>query len=191
MTLIEQIRHETSELHSRLVHNKLTKRFISDEVTDKDYFKYIESFYALHHLVEPIIYPKAANFFSGIERNARLSMLERDVARFNGSKIAMNLSLESKHFSNYNVLGALYVLEGSRLGGRFIAKHLRTKLAPYGVKEFHFLEETPAVGWKAILELLSTREQNEAPEIIDSAKYMFKFVEELLEKSYQVLNEEN
>lgn len=191
MTIIEEIRKETAALHSRLDALELTKRLMHKQVSKEDYSNYIQCFYALHALIEPLLYQEATHHIPNIDKNQRMSALKADLELLKVPELVMAVPVETSFISSKSYLGALYVMEGSRLGGRFIARHLREWLPENEVPAFHFLEEAPEVGWKEILARVSTREHNQRTEIIASAKYMFKFVEEVLERAFTELNEKN
>ena len=191
MTLLEEIRKETAALHSRLDTLELTKRLMHKQVAKADYSNYIQCFYALHALIEPLLYQEATHHLPNMHKNQRISALQADLELLNVPELVIEVPVETAYMSSKAYLGALYVMEGSRLGGRFIAKHLRECLPENEVPTFHFLEEAPEVGWKEILAFVSTSEHNQRTEIIASAKYMFKFVEEVLERAFTELNEKN
>lgn len=191
MTIIEDIRKETAALHSRLDTLELTKRLMSKQVSKEDYSNYIQCFYALHALIEPLLYQEAVLHIPDIDKNQRILALQADLELLNVPELVIEVPVETSFISSKAYLGALYVMEGSRLGGRFIARHLREWLPENEVPAFHFLEEAPEVGWKEILARVSTSEHNQRTEIIASAKYMFKFVEEVLERAFTELNEKN
>lgn len=191
MTIIEDIRKETAALHSRLDNLELTKRLMSKQVSKEDYSNYIQCFYALHALIEPLLYQEAVLHIPDIDKNQRILALQADLELLNVPELVMEVPVETAFITSKAYLGALYVMEGSRLGGRFIARHLREWLPENEVPAFHFLEEAPEVGWKEILARVSTSEHNQRTEIIASAKYMFKFVEEVLERAFTELNEKN
>lgn len=191
MTIIEDIRKETAALHSRLDNLELTKRLMSKQVSKEDYSNYIQCFYALHALIEPLLYQEAVLHIPNIDKNQRILSLQADLELLNVPELVMEVPVETAFITSKAYLGALYVMEGSRLGGRFIARHLREWLPENEVPAFHFLEEAPEVGWKEILARVSTSEHNQRTEIIASAKYMFKFVEEVLERAFTELNEKN
>jgi heme oxygenase len=191
MSVLEKIRIETNLLHKRLDRLELTTNLMREGVNLKDYTNYLQCFYALHQKVEPLLYQQAQFILPAIKDNQRLASLKSDLMFFRVSPIEVSLQLDPRHFSKQACIGALYVMEGSRLGGRFIAKHLRKNLLLEDHIQFNYLEEKPKVAWSEIIELLSFSEHNESEEIIESAKYMFKFVEELLEMAFLKLNEEN
>lgn len=74
------------------------------------------------------------------------------------------------------ILGAAYVLEGSTLGGQFIARHLDRVLGPCDGGRSYFLSYGPRVGpmWQAFRqELLAASSPERDPIIIAAARNTF------------------
>jgi len=76
------------------------------------------------------------------------------------------------------LLGTMYVMEGSTLGGQLIARHVEKSLALVpGVGDAYFRghgERTGAM-WKEFSALLATRiSDDQTGQVIDSAKKMFQ-----------------
>ena len=76
-------------------------------------------------------------------------------------------------------LGALYVIEGSTLGGRIIARHLRRQ-ANIPVEAFHYLEiyaNQSGEMWRAVCEALdASGDSAEAAGIVRTAIAMFEAI---------------
>ena len=73
-------------------------------------------------------------------------------------------------------LGALYVIEGSRLGGQFIAQHVddRLRLNGRGTSYFRGFGDTTGSMWKEVLQVLEREiPEGEAQIAIAAAKRMF------------------
>lgn len=191
MTLLEELRKETAELHQQLDNWKVTLRLMSSEVSAIDYFQYLQSFCALHVAVEPSLYGEVARFFPEMAFNQRLSLLEKELHQHRLNAPILDASVDLQEIEGMRCLGAIYVMEGSRLGGRFIANHLGKHQALIGVTEFPFLTEKPTVSWNAFLAFLATVPDNERDNVVTAAKYMFNFVRLALEKAVEIINEKN
>lgn len=191
MTLLEELRKETAELHQQLDNWEVTLRLMSSEVSAIDYFQYLQSFCALHVAVEPSLYREVARFFPEMAFNQRLSLLEKELHQHRLNAPILDASVDLQEIEGIRCLGAIYVMEGSRLGGRFIANHLGKHQARIGVTEFPFLTEKPTVSWNAFLAFLATVPDNERDNVVTAAKYMFNFVRLALEKAVEIINEKN
>ncbi len=78
--------------------------------------------------------------------------------------------------SQAQVLGCLYVMEGSTLGGQFIARHVEAVLAlAPGVGDAFFRGYGEATGamWRQVKDALESLPEAAADEVIDAAKILF------------------
>jgi len=191
MTLLEELLKETAELHQQLDNWEVTQWLMSSEVSEIDYFQYLQSFYALHAAVEPNLYGEAACFYPELSFNQRLSLLEAELNEHQLTAPILDAPIDLQEIEGIRCLGAIYVMEGSRLGGRFIANHLGKHQARIGVSEFPFLTEKPTVSWNAFLAFLATVPDKERENVVTAAKYMFNFVRLALEKAVEIINEKN
>lgn len=190
-TILTTLREQTAAIHHRLDQSPITGKLMSNEVAPADFWNYLQAFYALHAFVEPLIYPLAAQQIRGIEQNMRIEALKRDLLRYPQFE-RVEMSLEGCDFPELtpqNALGALYVLEGSRLGGRMISKHLKKHFG----KEWNsdFLDETPIVSWKSILHHLEQLPENLWEDTSVAAVGMFNFVEQALNSAAHTNNEKD
>lgn len=74
-------------------------------------------------------------------------------------------------------LGRLYVMEGSTLGGQYIARHVEEKLnLPHGVGDSYFVGYGDNTGerWRQVREVLSAVPDEQGSAVITSAKQMFE-----------------
>jgi heme oxygenase len=155
MSVIDLLRKETSYYHNLLdTHPKLSK-VTSDEVKKEDYFQYLELFFGIHTLLEKQI---ENNIDANFPFEGRLDLLKDDIER-SGIDVPLIKDVPFTLDEN-NVLGAYYVVEGSKLGGKFIANHLKSKLVSDQYR-FSFLTHKPSYSWKNVLEKLNTIDPSE------------------------------
>jgi heme oxygenase len=180
--LIELLRENTAAVHKQLDGLSVTKRVLSPQVSVNDYLNYLSAFYPIYASVEKNIYKNASQYLPDIEKNARINTLEKDL-RFHN--VAMNdlgkwknQSIVTPSFSSFENIGALYVLEGSRLGGKLIHKHLSFALNSQISTDF--LLEPPVVSWATILRYLDQIPLEEHHAIVHAANRMFIFVHDAL-----------
>lgn len=142
--------------------------------------------YFLHHILEPIIQDglirydlSAFNAFF----HPRLEALHADAALLHLSNPSYHLrppELESAP----QILGGLYVLLGSKLGGRLIYKSLQATPSLQDLSDFHFFAssgDAPAREWPQFCKLLDQYLQSEA-ELEDAgrgAKTVFRFFRDI------------
>jgi heme oxygenase (biliverdin-IX-beta and delta-forming) len=190
-TIITALREQTAAAHHRLDQSPITRKLLSNEVSSADFLNYLHAFSAIHAFVEPHVYSLATERIRGIEQNMRIEELYRDLSRYpEGDRF--ELKLEYCHFPELtaqNVLGAIYVLEGSRLGGKMIAQHLKKHLGKDWKSEF--FSATPMVSWKSILHHLEQLPENLWDDTIVAAVGMFNFVEQALNLAAHTYHEED
>jgi heme oxygenase (biliverdin-IX-beta and delta-forming) len=113
-------------------------------------------------------------FFSARQRTP---MLERDLAWFGASHPSHRRPLLPEMNDNASLLGAMYVMEGSTLGGQYIARHVERVLGltdGNGDAYFRGYEQQTGSMWKESCEMLRTAIPDcDAAIAIDSAKAMF------------------
>jgi heme oxygenase (biliverdin-IX-beta and delta-forming) len=113
-------------------------------------------------------------FFAAHQRKA---MLERDLAWFGVSQPDKRRPILPDMNDEAILLGAMYVMEGSTLGGQHIARHVERVLSltqGNGDAYFRGYEERTGSMWKESCEMLRTKVPEDKSEIaIRSAKAMF------------------
>jgi heme oxygenase len=127
------LRNATRAAHARLETVPLLQRLMSPELTEADYICVLRHLHAFHARIEPAIavalegHP-AESLLDGTRPRALLA----DLAWFGADPIppigpehACLPALED----HAAALGALYVVEGSGLGGRVIARHVQACLS--------------------------------------------------------------
>jgi heme oxygenase len=157
----------TKEAHVRLEHRIVAR---IRQVKDKDgYTDLLALFYGFYHPVEESL----AAFQLGEQRSSE-SIL-KDLAAL-GSPTEVPLYEDwPKPTTNAAALGALYVLEGSALGGQFIATMLANQVgAPLPFRFFRFYGEDTAWRWKAFTTYLDESvPAADRAEVLDSANATF------------------
>lgn len=108
---------------------------------------------------------------------ARLPLIDADLDWF-GLKHSNHAECELPRFATEaQLLGAMYVMEGSRLGGQLIAKHVESHLGFERGEATHYFrgfEDRTGAMWKQFLEVLGKIVPDESThEVILGAKNMF------------------
>jgi heme oxygenase len=117
----------------------------------------------------------------------RRTLLEQDLAHFGAAGLDVHLraDLDADHaaipiFDEIGtLLGAMYVMEGSTLGGQFIARHVERVLQlrdGHGSAYFRGYGERTSGMWKEFCEVLQTAvPDTETDTVVAGAKAMFTF----------------
>jgi heme oxygenase len=125
---LARLRAGTREAHARIETVPALSRLMAPDLTHDEYIALLQHLHAFHTQFEPAIAaalearPEAAAMLDG----ARPRALAEDLVWF-GARPVMPPSLPRLDTTGA-ALGALYVIEGSGLGGRVIARHLMGSL---------------------------------------------------------------
>lgn len=189
MMLSERLKEETQSLHDGIEQNPFMQKMENRSFTHEDYKSLLRLFYGLHRIVEGQL-----SDYEELNMNLRerSSHIEKDLRELGCTQTAMNKScdtdLELKIDTLSKAYGALYVLEGSRMGGMFLTKMIRSSLGEHiPVSYFEgFKEKTPAYVAE-FKEFLNEKEIIiNAKECIQCAKDMFIFVNYLFARSANI-----
>ncbi|MGM0479166.1 MAG: biliverdin-producing heme oxygenase [Bacteroidota bacterium] len=172
MSILENLRAETREIHEELDQLPFLRTLLSGEGTIDDYVKYLEIFGGIHAAVEGALFPVLTEPLKKFKDNTRIPAIEQDLSFFDTN--IPKVDLPELTISEEGAPGALYVLEGSRLGGRYIAKQLKEK---YKISDdaLHFLTEQPEHKWKTVRAAIENSDAEHLEAIISTAKETFNF----------------
>ena len=128
---LERLRAGTCRGHASIETVPALSRLLAADLTQPEYVTTLQHMHAFHATFEPIVaaalagHPQAAGMLDG----ARPQALAEDLAWF-GKTSARRLPrrIVPALDDPSRALGALYVIEGSGLGGRVIARHLSLSL---------------------------------------------------------------
>ena len=185
---LQNLRAFTADCHKQLEQNSLSLALLSDAVNENIYSTYLARLYSFVKGFEQYVYPALSNHFLNINDRKKAQFIEEDVKAL-CIAIDKGTLLEEAFFSNtypdvYMAAGALYVLEGSTLGGQIIVKHLQKAMPAGFVNAAYFSGYQQRTGsmWKEFLEQLTALPQStfEEQQIIKGAVTTFKIIDGLL-----------
>lgn len=138
--MLDQLRKDTRPLHDQVEQAMASSRIMNDDFTIKEYEQLLQKLYVAHSALEPVLlsfgelvsHPKLEATYRLNKRKA----IEKDLSLL---KVAPGDSRISEPVI-HNIVeawGALYVLEGSTLGGAMILKQL-TENPNLHLKDFNF-----------------------------------------------------
>jgi heme oxygenase (biliverdin-IX-beta and delta-forming) len=140
--MIKYLREETETLHQEL--EKILIPRIKQTSTPAEYLSLLKLFYGYYYPLEQHIAAHLdTSFPGGFEHRRKASSLLQDMAVINGSPVeAPALCSDIPEITDAcQALGALYVLEGSTLGGQVISQILTRNLSiPELPKALSFFE---------------------------------------------------
>lgn len=176
----EYLKQNTAEYH-----DAAEKLFNSEKIFNKtfsleDYKKIISTNYLmLLHSEDKIFNNLSVNFDEKLQLNDRkkLPLIEKDL-----SSLALENQTPSHDFelaNEHEALGAMYVIEGSTLGGNVIAKQL-SKTEGFENVTFNFFgcyHENTGSMWKNFKEVLDTEVSEENyNDVLSGAKKLYTFL---------------
>ncbi|UWX60867.1 biliverdin-producing heme oxygenase [Chryseobacterium oranimense] len=176
----EYLKQNTAEYHDAAEKLFNSEKIFNKTFTLEDYKKIINTNYLmLLHTEDKIFKSLSDKYSEKLQLNDRkkLSLIEKDLE---------SLSLENQpashhlEFNNeHEALGAMYVIEGSTLGGNVIAKQL-SKTEGFDDVTFNFFgcyQENTGPMWKNFKEVLDTEVTEENyNEVLSGAKKLYTFL---------------
>lgn len=186
------LREETEQQHNA-VEGTLP---LTDPKLDRDRYGHIlQCFYSVVHPWESWALRHAPPGLTGmVNERQRSPLLLRDLQHFGlspapepegGARLATVLAGREKSPAEYEAafLGVMYVMEGSTLGGQYIARHVEEvlRLTPgEGDAYFRGYGEQTGSMWNAFRELLGAVPDEHSPAVIAAARATFAYVEDRL-----------
>lgn len=160
------LRLGTADTHARLETAPLSRRVMADDVTMADYAAFLA---ATRRVLAPLALRVDAmatpEMGDGLRLAPLLDALSADLARM-GAAPPPDLDLDFGALSGpADRLGALYVAEGSAMGGGVIARHLSLRLGPGAVPADGYLSRAKTdsgARWKAWVAAVRARTWAEA-----------------------------
>lgn len=175
--LTERLKEGTKAAHQDL--EKLIIRKIKELKSEQEYARLLNSFYGYIAAIEFKIAPlMSAGGLSDFAERRKAESLKDDIKTFDPAA-ALLLCQDIPELLTYGqAIGALYVLEGSTLGGKYITKMIAEKLTlqpEQGFKFFKSYEERTDFMWEEFKLFLNTLnpEPQVLSEIADSANQTF------------------
>ncbi len=179
--LRERLRTETAAIHARLHRHPGLSAAASGKIDSTDYRALIIRLYGFHRAFEDCV----CGFVRFEDGPTRSDLLASDLEALgigSDGRDAIPLCAAIKPFlTSAEALGALYVVEGSALGGMQIARALRSASTPTGVTGYRFFSNdgVSRPGWKELLARLEeVRDPHEERAAIDAAVSTFRVFEE-------------
>ncbi len=124
--IMNRLKKDTTFAHKQLEKVPCFKRLFANDYNITEYARLISYFYGYFLAIEPILYTDLPSEHSGIlYYRKKTHLLAQDLVHLNidGKILPVCTNLPALN-SFAEKMGALYVLEGSLLGGRVIGEHL-------------------------------------------------------------------
>lgn len=162
--------HQEIKAATKVAHQQLEKVVVlrlKDIRTEADYAEFLKHFYAYFHAVEQAVSPFIKADVLPDHTDRRNSVyLKQDIEALNGSIGELPVAVAPVIRTTAEAFGALYVLEGSIMGGPYIVQMLQKYGMDKGFSFFSGYGEATAAMWGAFTTALNavatTDEQREA-----------------------------
>ncbi len=178
--LSEYLKQHTAEYHDAAEKLFNSEKIFSKTFTLEDYKKIIGTNYLMLLHAESKIFNSLSGNFSEklqLDNRKKLPLIEKDLASLALKQQPVSEELEFS--SEHEALGAMYVIEGSTLGGNVIAKQL-SKTEGFDQITFNFFgcyQENTGPMWKNFKEVLDREVTSENyDEVLAGAKKLYTFL---------------
>lgn len=180
--ILEKLRSETKEQHELLDSIPLLKPLGEGNLTKEQYIRVLEAFYGFFSGVEEQIesFEEMKIYLDDLHERRKSSWIISDITTLGQNYTAVSVCKDLPLIGKLsNAFGALYVLEGSTLGGTLIAKRVNDQLCysqDSGASFFcGYGKQTRAKwdGFKNALILFTEKNPGSESEIIQTAKDTF------------------
>ena len=126
---LDILRTQTNQLHKKLDSHELLSALINPNISKKEYIQSLSALYKPQKDLEICTLIALSKYFPGYDYRKRYPYIEKDLYNMNSEPVVyepLGFSINSKS----ELLGYLYVLEGSKLGAKSILKNLSKKDLP-------------------------------------------------------------
>ncbi len=176
-----ELREKTADYHNKLEETALSQVILSEKVTMEAYIDYLKTMYAYTKPLEETFFPLMKDVFSNLDLRERSHLLEKDLFKLGVSATELDeadFAPIDMTASPEEMAGAIYVMEGSSLGGRVIFKHIHKTLgleADTGGAYFYGHGGETGKFWTSFMdELWDFASQHSQQEIFQGAVNTFK-----------------
>ncbi|WP_282629110.1 biliverdin-producing heme oxygenase [Empedobacter sedimenti] len=179
MLLSELLKTSTANYHDEIEGKLASKKLFDGTFTDQDYYKMLQ----VNHLFLEVYEKDIRDLLSEndlhnfVQTNLdKLSLIEKDLNELSLSKL--NISKKANLQNRAEAIGALYVIEGSMLGGNVIAKTLKKypDLADQKFNYFGHYGENLGQSWKTFVSYINEEFTNEEQQkqVLEGAKKAYE-----------------
>lgn len=155
-----RIKEITKEAHQQLEKKVVLK--IKAISSPADYAAFLKYFYAYFNAVEKAVAPYVATILSDYDKRRNASYLKADIEALGYTTDELP-EAQAPHITNgAEAMGALYVLEGSIMGGPYIVQMLQKRGIEKGFSFFSGYGADSGLMWKAFQDTLNEVSADEA-----------------------------
>jgi heme oxygenase len=180
---LQQLRGQTHAAHESLETTTEATNLMNDAVTMQDYQRYLCIMYGVVKALEEEVYNASAHLLPDVHQRLKAHLMQQDLLAAGLTPAQVNnlpqLPLHNAFITDAGRWGALYVLEGSSLGGNVIFRHLAKKLPltqQNGAAYFNAYAQATGTRWQTFLQHFTANavSQQQTETIIAAANNMFE-----------------
>ena len=183
------LKEATKEAHNDVESLPISSEMMNPNVTLEQYQKYLLAMFGVINEVESQIFPQVSSVFSDITQRSKSQLIASDLKEigafaFPTKQNIFEISGKSLPF----LIGILYVIEGSTLGGRYMLKNIESAIDIDGKIATTFLSgygNSTGSMWKKFMHELSAFESatKSSSEITAGAQFAFRAIHRHFETS--------
>lgn len=162
--MLEFLKTHTQEIHKAVEASNPSKFILDHSITIQQYKELLLYNYSAYKIIEQELYEKKDLVAPELRFFISTNKSERLLKDIKGIDPLLSLDLDPNRTfsvsSRLEIIGALYVIEGSMLGGLIINKHLRACKALVTIKRHHFFsDDAKAITsrWKAFINVVNAQ----------------------------------
>ncbi len=176
-SFLEQLRSDTHESHNQLESLPVSVSLTQPTLTMAAYAHYLRLMRAVIFETETRIFPMLAHVVPNMATRHKLHLIDSDLAAIQAEQRDFPTVFDLDGATIGFVLGIMYTVEGSTMGGRYIGKNVESALGLTGENGARFFwgygHQTGAY-WKEFLGVLEQSASVHGPDdIIRGAKHAF------------------
>ncbi|RZF59702.1 biliverdin-producing heme oxygenase [Sphingobacterium corticibacterium] len=166
---------ETTKVGHQETEKKVVLR-IKGISNDADYVELLKCFYAYFHAVEKAIAPYIEKVLPDYRERRNSSYIKADIEALGGTTDELPVAIAPEVNDAVQAMGALYVLEGSIMGGPYIVQMLQKKGIEKGFSFFSGYGAESGQKWGSFTAVLNALPENELDKVkaIDTANETFR-----------------
>lgn len=183
------LKEATKKPHTDLESLPIASEMMNPNVTLEQYQKYLLAMYQVINEVESQIFPQVNSVFSDLTQRSKSQLLASDLKEIGAFDLPKNQRIfDITGKSVAFLIGLLYVVEGSTLGGRYMLKNIESAIDIEGKIATTFLSgygNSTGSMWKKFMNELSKFESTtkSSSEIIAGAQFGFQAIHRHFETS--------
>ncbi len=175
---LERLRFQTNPSHKKLESLPISASVVNPEITLAQYAHYLQLMRAVMLETETNVFDAVSGIVDDIERRRKLPLIDCDLENIGAAPRAFDRIFDLDQKSVGFMLGMMYTVEGSALGGRFIGKNIESALGfteQNGARFFYGYGHATGQYWKGFLNVLVqyAANTNDSEDIIAGATYAF------------------